>query len=126
MPEGISADLLKRYGLCLHGDPADLIAEVFQFLFIAQEGMVDGDTGNRFDFLKRELKCVGSVFADVFPKRGIFAHKTSVFNRKKKTPCGVLRAPGRTRTGTASLPGDFESPTSTNSITGAEKTTTLF
>ena len=30
-----------------------------------------------------------------------------------------IRARGRTRTGTASLPGDFESPTSTNSITRA-------
>ncbi len=33
----------------------------------------------------------------------------------------TVRARGRTRTGTVSPPGDFESPTSTNSITRALK-----
>ena len=53
-------------------------------------------------------------------------YETHGCQRKKRAdPCfrvtalAVSDAPGRTRTGTASLPGDFESPTSTNSITGA-------
>ena len=33
---------------------------------------------------------------------------------------------GRSRTGTVSLPGDFESPTSTNSITRAQEYSILF
>jgi hypothetical protein len=43
--------------------------------------------------------------------------------KKKESPAPGMKSsgnggPDRTRTGTASLPGDFESPASTNSATG--------
>lgn len=57
---------------------------------------------------------LSQICSQVFLKWFIYAEKS---NKKS--------ARGRTRTGTVSPPGDFESPTSTNSITRAFETAYL-